>query len=163
MEQLPKRCISLDFSIDSKYLLCPDCWTEKQKTDSINLFMPQWYSKYKTFRRHLEKCDFSVKKLMVRKQLNLYRQFTASEHKKWKTEIHTDFSQMKKIYKAKSVKILSYDHETKKAKIQGSKGEIYTTTFTSCSCKDFSLHHLPCKHIYKYFAEYGGIDFSKYI
>lgn len=155
--------LSLDFSIGSKYSLCLDCWTEKQIESSANLFMPKWYSEYKKFMKNLKKYAFSVNRVMTSKQLRLAAQLITTDLIKWPSSIHINFSQMKKIYKSKSIKILSYNPETKKAEIQGSNGDVYTTSFSSCTCKDFSINNLPCKHIYKYATEYGGIDFSKYI
>ena len=37
----------------------------------------------------------------------------------------------------------------------GSGGNLYNTTLNSCTCADFSMRHLPCKHIYRLAIECG--------
>jgi len=81
----------------------------------------------------------------------------------WDDSIHMQPSQLGNIRRSKSVKILSYDAGSKTAIVAGSKGHTYETSFDRCDCGNFISKHLPCKHMYRLAAEFGGVDFSKYL
>lgn len=59
--------------------------------------------------------------------------------------------QVKRAEKAKGAKMkpLSIDYENKTALFAGSGKEPYKTDIGSCTCRDFILRKLPCKHIYR--------------
>jgi len=76
----------------------------------------------------------------------------------WDPYIHIEDSQRSRIFNAKKVKIIHYDFDTKRADVMGSKQHIYNTSYSDCSCGDFISKRLPCKHMYKLVAEYGGVD-----
>lgn len=78
----------------------------------------------------------------------------------WDVSVHSRAGQLGRIRRSASVKIISFDSDTQTAIVAGSKGT-YTTSFTECSCGDFLMHQLPCKHMYRLAALYGGMDFSK--
>jgi hypothetical protein len=44
--------------------------------------------------------------------------------------------------------------------VEGSKGEIYQTSISSCTCADFKNPNSygPCKHIYRYALDHNRID-----
>ncbi len=155
--------LSLDFSIGEKYTLCLDCWEKTPKSDSLALFMPEWYSNYKNYIKNIKIYNLSIDLIMKEKQKILSEQLKTTEFIRWKPEIHTNIEQIKKIAKSELINIISYDTETKKAQIQGSNGKVYITSFYSCECQSWKRQLIPCKHMYKYVSEYGGIDFSKYI
>jgi len=80
----------------------------------------------------------------------------------WNGDFHDDFEQVKRIESARTKKmqkaILSVDREKCSAVIQGSGKEPYVTTLNECSCADYQLRHLPCKHIYALAFELGLMD-----
>jgi len=82
----------------------------------------------------------------------------ASPFSAWDPYIHIEDAQRGRILSAKNVKIAFYDYDAKRADVQGSKRHIYSTTFVDCDCSDFRHKKLPCKHMYKLVAEYGGVD-----
>lgn len=59
--------------------------------------------------------------------------------------------QVKRAEKAKGSKMkpLSIDYENRTALFAGSGKEPYKTDMCSCTCRDFILRKLPCKHIYR--------------
>lgn len=59
--------------------------------------------------------------------------------------------QVKRIEKAKGAKMapLSIDYVAQTAIFAGSGKTPYTTTPTSCTCRDYFVRRLPCKHIYR--------------
>lgn len=50
---------------------------------------------------------------------------------------------------------LSIDRENQCGTFKGSKGGVYETTLTECTCRDFMLRRFPCKHIYRLRHELG--------
>ena len=50
------------------------------------------------------------------------------------------------------------DKESKTGKFYGSKNKIYETTLEHCTCVDFGIRKLPCKHIYKLAYELNIIN-----
>lgn len=87
----------------------------------------------------------------------------SSRFSEWDVSIHADPAQLDRIRRSSSVKILSYDDATGTAEVKGSGASPYITSFSSCTCGDFRARHLPCKHMYKLAAQYGGVDFSQFI
>lgn len=81
----------------------------------------------------------------------------------WDVSVHSTPEQLNRIKRSTSVKIVSYDHNTQIAIIAGSGKSTYTTSFGKCTCGDFISRHLPCKHMYRLAAQYGGVDFSKHL
>jgi len=82
----------------------------------------------------------------------------ASPFNSWDPYIHIEDVQRGRILNAKKVKIAFYDPVNKRADMIGSKKHIYSTTYEDCSCDDFRYKRLPCKHMYKLAAEYGGVN-----
>lgn len=66
--------------------------------------------------------------------------------------------QVNRAEKAKGAKMkpLSVDYENKTALFAGSGREPYKTDLGSCTCRDFALRKLPCKHIYRLRMELQG-------
>ena len=81
----------------------------------------------------------------------------------WDVSVHSSVDQLNRIRRSTSVKVISFDNDTQTAIVAGSGSSTYTTTFAKCSCGDFIARRLPCKHMYRVAALYGGIDFSKYL
>ena len=54
---------------------------------------------------------------------------------------------------SKSCKLLEVNALDQSAEFFGSKGDVYQTTLTSCTCIDFSFRVTPCKHIFRLAAE----------
>lgn len=52
-------------------------------------------------------------------------------------------------------KPISIDREVQTGIFSGSKGALYKTTLESCTCRDYFLRRLPCKHIYRLMYELG--------
>ena len=53
--------------------------------------------------------------------------------------------------KSPSIKILSFapaNDNNVIAEVEGSTGEVYRTSLTTCSCPDFTFRQRPCKHMY---------------
>lgn len=86
-----------------------------------------------------------------------------SDFVEWGADTHATLEQIERIRRSAKVKILSYDDATGMAIVKGSGKEPYQTTLDSCTCSDFSIRGLPCKHIYRVAAEHGGIDLLKYL
>lgn len=57
-------------------------------------------------------------------------------------------------------KVLSVNRKKMKMRIYSSRDtkQLYTTSFSSCECKDFQKRNLPCKHMYKLALELGVIN-----
>lgn len=78
----------------------------------------------------------------------------------WPSGIHSDFEQVKRIeagHKLKK-KIVSFDSEAQRLVVSGSAAEPYQCDLQSCTCADFAIRHLPCKHIYCLADELGLLD-----
>jgi len=78
----------------------------------------------------------------------------------WDNAVHEDGEQLKRIATAKKADTTpaSIDRENKTAVFKGSGKEPYITTLESCSCRDFFVRKLPCKHIYRLALELEGAD-----
>ncbi len=78
---------------------------------------------------------------------------------KWDSSIHKEVEQLKRISTAMKIKEsdIEINSEEQTAKINGSDG-VYDVTLDSCTCKDFSIRQLPCKHIYRLASELNLVD-----
>ncbi len=74
--------------------------------------------------------------------------------------LHSDVEQRKRFESAlkRNVTIELLDLDARVAKFIGSTGEIYNTTLSSCTCMDYTLRKLPCKHMYRLAVECNLID-----
>ncbi len=67
----------------------------------------------------------------------------------WDSSSHTAVEQIKRITSAQKISSSKIQLlENSNAIISGSGTEPYIVTLNSCTCSDFQLRHLPCKHIY---------------
>ena len=68
--------------------------------------------------------------------------------------------QLKRIKSAQSKKTTpnSIDKDNQTGIFPGSGKNPYETTLHSCTCRDFVVRHLPCKHIYRLRMELGLLD-----
>lgn len=64
-------------------------------------------------------------------------------------DIDSQPDQLKRQKSALKCKIIELDKENKKAIFKGSGKDPYETTLDSCTCRDFVVRDLPCKHIYR--------------
>lgn len=81
------------------------------------------------------------------------------EFGKWDSSVHKEVEQLKRISTASKIKAndIVIDTEEQIAQIKGSDG-IYDVTLDSCTCMDFSIRRLPCKHIYRLASELNLVD-----
>ena len=83
----------------------------------------------------------------------------------WPSSMHTEFEQVKRIEAGKKLKkkIVSLDPDAQLLVVSGSAAEPYRCNLESCTCADFAIRHLPCKHIYCLADELGLLaDLPKY-
>ena len=72
----------------------------------------------------------------------------------WPEYVHNSLDQIKRIQSGKKLKkkIMELDlkggADSPVVVIQGSARDPYVATLNSCTCADFSIRELPCKHIY---------------
>lgn len=73
-------------------------------------------------------------------------------------DIDSHPDQIKRMEKAKEAKMapLSIDRENQTALFAGSGKKPYETTLNSCTCRDYFVRRLPCKHIYRLRMELEG-------
>lgn len=73
-------------------------------------------------------------------------------------DIDANPEQIKRIERAKENKCapIKIDFESRTALFQGSGKSPYETTESSCTCRDFFIRRLPCKHIYRLRMEIEG-------
>lgn len=64
-------------------------------------------------------------------------------------DIDSQPDQVKRQKSALKCKIIELDKENKKALFKGSGKNPYETTLDACTCRDFVVRNLPCKHIYR--------------
>ena len=78
----------------------------------------------------------------------------------WPSGIHTDFEQVKRIEAGRKLKkkIVSFDSEAQRLVVSGSAAEPYQCDLQSCTCADFGIRHLLCKHIYCLADQLGLLD-----
>lgn len=75
-------------------------------------------------------------------------------------DIHSQPDQVKRIASAKSPKTkpISVDHDAQTGIFAGSGKKPYETTLTSCTCRDYFVRRLPCKHIYRLMIELNLLE-----
>ena len=69
----------------------------------------------------------------------------------WPAALLQDPEQKKRIDRAhysKKMKLVSCDLEKKEYEVLGEHDEVYTIRHGECSCMDFQMRGLPCKHMY---------------
>lgn len=78
----------------------------------------------------------------------------------WNESVHDDLEQYKRLSSMQDIKTenITVFPEKQCAQITGSEKEPYDVTLNSCTCRDFTLRHLPCKHIYRLASELGYLD-----
>lgn len=78
----------------------------------------------------------------------------------WPSSMHTEFEQVKRIEAGRKLKkkIVSLDPDAQLLIVSGSAAEPYQCNLESCTCADFAIRHLPCKHIYCLADELGFLD-----
>ncbi len=64
-------------------------------------------------------------------------------------DIDSHPDQIKRQNSAKKCKIISIDYESKTALFAGSSSKPYEASLDTCTCKDYFMRRLPCKHIYR--------------
>ena len=77
----------------------------------------------------------------------------------WDESVHNDYEQIKRIAFMQRIKpenVTVYP-EDQTAVIEGSDGT-YDVTLNNCTCVDFAMRKLPCKHIYRLASELGYLD-----
>ena len=83
----------------------------------------------------------------------------------WPSNLHSDFEQVKRIDAGRKLKkkVISFDPDMQTMVISGSAAEPYQCDLEACTCADFSIRNLPCKHIYCLADELGILaDLPKY-
>lgn len=70
----------------------------------------------------------------------------------WDDSIHQlpeQYERMKRAFheNADDMSVLFYDPVTKYAKVRGTR-RFYLTSYRGCTCRDFRMRKLPCKHMY---------------
>lgn len=68
----------------------------------------------------------------------------------WPSNLHSDFEQVKRIDAGRKLKkkVISFDPDMQTMVISGSAAEPYQCDLEACTCADFAIRNLPCKHIY---------------
>ena len=78
----------------------------------------------------------------------------------WNNADHNDVDQINRQKYARNKKrltVVSLDKDLQRGVFDGTSGR-YETSFEHCTCSDFELRKLPCKHMYKLAYELGVID-----
>lgn len=76
-------------------------------------------------------------------------------------DIDSQPDQLKRQKSALKCKIIEIDKENKKALFKGSGKNPYETTLDTCTCRDFVVRNLPCKHIYRLRMEFENPNISE--
>lgn len=78
---------------------------------------------------------------------------------KWPEEIHDTEEQQRRMLSACKAPItpVEIDRDAQTGVFSGKHG-VYETSLDSCSCIDFSMRQLPCKHMYRLAHELLGFD-----
>ena len=69
----------------------------------------------------------------------------------WPVALLRDPEQVKRVGRAlntKKMKLVSCDLQKKEYEVLGEHDEVYTIRHGECSCMDFLMRGLPCKHMY---------------
>ena len=85
----------------------------------------------------------------------------------WDSEIHNSIDQIQRIAASRTSKIkkgiVELDLNYPLIKIKGSASEPYVATLEECTCVDYQMRGLPCKHMYALADALGLItDFPEY-
>jgi len=72
-------------------------------------------------------------------------------------EVHKELDQRLRQARATAPKYapLSLDINAQTATFKGSSGRVYETSLYTCTCRDYSIRQLPCKHMYRLAQELG--------
>lgn len=82
----------------------------------------------------------------------------------WDESIHGAEGQADRIQKSATQYLPVVRHSRGGiALVQGTEGDIYRVTLDECSCPDFTLRKLPCKHIYRLATACGCFDPLPYL
>lgn len=82
----------------------------------------------------------------------------------WNSSIHESKGQPARMQRALTQNIVIREVSKKGvARIQGTQGIEYKTSFQTCSCLDFTQRLRPCKHMYLLAVRYAGFDPVPYI
>ena len=74
-------------------------------------------------------------------------------------DLHHTVDQIKRFEKGlNKVSPFSLDLENQTAKFLGSNENTYNTTLSNCTCMDYNVRLLPCKHMYRLAVECGIIN-----
>lgn len=76
-------------------------------------------------------------------------------------DIDSQPDQLKRQKSALKCKFIEIDKENKKALFKGSGKNPYETTLDTCTCRDFAVRNLPCKHIYRLRMELENPNISE--
>lgn len=79
---------------------------------------------------------------------------------RFSSDINSQPDQIKRIQSAKSSKTapLSVDYNAQTGVFSGSGKKPYNTTLTSCTCRDYFVRRLPCKHMYRLMIELNLLE-----
>jgi predicted nucleic acid-binding Zn finger protein len=72
-------------------------------------------------------------------------------------DIHPEQVKRQKSGMEAKCKPVEINYETKTAIFSGSGKEPYITAIETCTCRDFFVRRLPCKHIYRLRQELSNI------
>jgi hypothetical protein len=75
--------------------------------------------------------------------------------------IHEHEEQRVRQRNARKCVIISIDKEAQTATFKGSGKKPYTTDFDGCTCQDFGMRKLPCKHMYRLAHELGKFNLDE--
>jgi len=69
----------------------------------------------------------------------------------WDQSVHWVDGQFDRIQKAAascSMQVVSFNRNTRVAMVKGETGSTYEASDAGCTCPDFRIRRLPCKHMY---------------
>lgn len=82
----------------------------------------------------------------------------------WDSSVHESKGQPARMQRALTQDIVIREISKKGvARVRGTQGIEYKTSFQTCSCPDFTQRIRPCKHMYLLAARYAGFDPIPYI
>lgn len=70
---------------------------------------------------------------------------------RWGFKEHSQPGQLERAERAcysRTMKLLKYDPGSREAQVCGESGTVYKVNADGCSCPDFCVRKLPCKHMY---------------
>ncbi len=82
---------------------------------------------------------------------NWAKDFEAVGWGRWGFKEHSQPGQIDRAKRAiytRTMKLLKYDQDTHEAQVCGESGIVYKVNSDGCSCPDFCVRNLPCKHMY---------------